>query len=281
MKMHCGVLLLLATSLLSTGALATGPDEKWEVSTQMQMDGMSMPGSKDVFCQPKSEAYDPQRGNTDKNCTTSDVRVVGNTSYWSMRCTGEQEMQGDGEMMRTADALNGEIRMRVDGMEMTMVMTGRRVGTCSAAAEKKAVDTMVADMQAQGDAQIREVCDSLIESNAKDGGAQSDLAGEFSGDGMCAAAKPRLCEQARSRAAGFEGYSAYAQGKGWVAAVCGLQLDRNRQQLCPKAFAAKQYRFLNQHCPIEAKAAKAQHCQGFGRGYTADSMNPYAALCRP
>lgn len=271
---------LLGVAISAAGS-AAGPDEQWEMTTQMQMQGMSMPGTKALVCQPATPAYDPGRGAMDKNCTVSDVRVVGNKSFWKMRCTGADAMQGEGEMMRTPDLLKGTMKMQVEGMDMTMVMSGRRVGSCSQAAEKKKIDAMIGAAQAKSDAAQREVCATLGQSAVKSGGYQPKMPAEFAGGGMCADARPGLCQQARTFAAGFDGYLVYAGSKGWVAAACGITLAANRAQLCPRAFAAKKYVFLKRHCPVEAKAARASHCQGFGRGYTADAANPYAALCRP
>jgi hypothetical protein len=70
------------------------------------------------------------------------------------------------------------------------------------------------------------------------------------------------------------------RGWGWVPGACGIDLEANRAGLCQKAQAEKQYNFLNQSCPAEAKALFARNCQGFGRGYTADAAHPNAALCR-
>lgn len=259
---------------------AAGPDEQWEMTTQMQMQGMSMPGDKRLICQPASSAYDPERGKADKNCTMSEVKMVGNKTSWKMRCTGKDAMDGVGEMTRTADTMQGTIRMQADDMEMTMAMNGRRVGTCSAVAEKQKTDKMIADVQAQAETNTRLACKSIVEAYAGSGGVDARVPQEFSAGGMCANEKPALCTQARARAASFAGYPAYAQGKGWVMNSCGIDLDASRKSLCPKALAAKQLGFLKGNCPVEAAAARAQHCQGFGRGYTSDATHPYAALCR-
>lgn len=276
-----GLVALAAAVLASAVGAASGPDEQWEMTVQMQMQGMSMPGSKSLICQPATPAYDPARGAMEKNCTMSEARVVGNKSFWKMRCTGENAMEGEGEMLRTADALKGNMKMQMQGMAMTMVMTGRRVGSCSAVAEKKKIDVMVADAQAKGDAAQKAACAQLGDMMIKSGGYEPKMPSEFAASGKCAADKPALCEKARALAAGFDGLAVYAKSKGWVAAACGINLANNRGQLCPKAFSVKKYGFLKSQCPVEAKAARAQHCGGFGRGYTADAANPYAALCRP
>ena len=285
MQIRNGGLIMLAAVLMALRAsvvgAAAGPDEQWEMSVQMQMQGMSMPGSKSLICQPATPAYDPARGAMEKNCTMSDTRVVGNKSFWKMRCTGENAMEGEGEMLRTPDALKGNIKMQMQGMAMTMVMSGRRVGTCSAVAEKKKIDVMVADAQAKGDAANKAACAQMGDIMVKSGGHEPKMPADFAAKGNCAASKPMICEKARAFAGGFDGYSVYAKSKGWVAAACGIQLANNRAQLCPKALSARKYGFLKSQCPAEAKAARAQHCGGFGRGYTADAAHPYAALCRP
>ena len=272
---------LFSAALISGACAAAGPDEQWEITTQMQMQGMSMPGTTQRVCQPADSAYDPSRGDADKNCSMTDVRIDGNRTSWKMRCSGEQAMEGEGEMLRTADAMKGTIKVQSDDMEMTMKLSGRRIGSCSATAEKKKTEAMIAGIQAQADASAKEVCQAFVENYAQNGGMDSTVPDEFSARGSCVDAKPQLCTQARARAASFDGYPAYAQGKGWVLSACGIGLEANRKQLCTQALAARQFGFLKRSCPAEATAARAQHCQGFGRGYTSDSAHPYAALCRP
>ena len=273
--------MVLCTVLLATGAHAAGPDEQWEMSTEMQVEGMTMPGTKSLVCQPATPAYDPNRGAMDKDCTVSDVRIVGNRSAWKMRCTGANAMQGEGEMLRTPELLKGSMKMQTQGMVMTMRMSGRRVGSCSQAAEKKKVDALIGAAKAKSDAATREACASIGQAQLKSGGFAPKIPEEYAAGGMCADAKPGLCQQARSFAAGFDGYAAYSASKGWVVAACGIALEANRAPLCGRAFAAKKYAFLKRYCPAETQAARASHCRGFGRGYTADAANPYAALCRP
>lgn len=271
--------VLLCVLLCGTCA-AAGPDEQWEMTTQMQMEGMSMPGSKQLICQPTTDAYDPNRGVADKNCTMSEIKTVGNKTSWKMLCTGKDAMEGEGEMQRTADTMKGTMRLLADDMEMTMAMNGHRVGTCSAVAEKQKSDAMVAKLVAQADADTKLACKSFVDSYVESGGTEERMPDVFAAKGMCADSRPALCTQAKARAASFKGYTSYAQNKGWVTKTCGIDLDAGRKSLCSNALAAKQYGFLKGACPVEATAARAQHCQGFGRGYSSDSRHPFAALCR-
>ncbi len=274
------LILVFLIGLVSGVCAAAGPDEQWEMTSQMQMEGMSMPGSKQLVCQPATPAYDPGRGETDKNCTMSEVKTVGNKTSWKMRCTGKDAMEGEGEMLRTADTMKGTMRMQADDMEMSMALSGRRVGTCSAVAEKQKSDAMVAKVVAQADADTKLACKSLVDSYVESGGTEEHMPDVFTGNKMCADSKPALCTQAKARAASFGGYATYAQNKGWLMKACGIDLDASRKSLCPKALAAKQLGFLKGNCPVEAAAARAQHCQGFGRGFTSDATHPFAALCR-
>ena len=274
-------LAFLLSAVLGSGVCpAAGPDELWEITTQMEMQGMSMPGSTQQVCQPANSAYDPSRGDNQAECSMSEVKTVGNRTSWKMRCSGEEEMEGEGEMLQTAEAMKGTMRVISDGEEMTMKMSGRRVGSCSAAAAQKKTEAMVADLQAQANAGKREACAGFVNIHAQDGGMGNKLPEEFADNGMCADAKPELCAQARARAASFAGYPAYTQGKGWVLAACNIELEPARKTLCTQATSARQFGFLRNHCPVEAAAARTRHCQGFGRGYTSDSSHPYAALCR-
>ncbi len=256
-------------------ALAAGDDESWEISTRMDMPGMAMPAVKHTSCLPRGGAYKPDGGPKDKNCQMSDVRVSGYTTSWKMQCSGREPMTGSGEMTRTADSLNGTIKMNMQGMQVTQVMTGRRVGNCDAAAEKKKMDDRVTAI-------VGDMCKGQIDLAVKSGGYEPRMPETFSRKEQCLASKPELCEKARAFITGYDQYAVYAKSKGWVVAECGIDLDAKRAPLCRSAVAEKKNSFIRDYCPAEAKAFRddyAKNCQGFGRGYTADAAHPNAKHC--
>jgi hypothetical protein len=256
-------------------ALAAGDDESWEMSVKMDMPGMAMPAVKHTTCLPKGGAYKPDSGPKDKNCQMTDVKVSGNTTSWKMQCSGKEPMTGSGEMTRTADTMNGTMKMNMQGIQMTQVMSGRRVGNCDAAGEKKKVDDKVAAI-------IGDSCKMQVDMAVKTGGYETRTPEAFSKKELCLASKPDLCEKARAFITGYDQYAVYAKSKGWVVAECGIDLDAKRAPLCKSAVAEKKNPFIRDYCPAEAKAFRddyARNCQGFGRGYTADAAHPNAKHC--
>jgi hypothetical protein len=279
----------LCLAIAATSVRAAGNDELWEMTTTMKMEGMAMPGMKTKSCIAKDGAYNPDADKKDKNCTTTDYKVSGNTVKWAMKCTGKNAMTGTGEMTRTADSMKGTFNMQAEGMAMVQVMEGKRIGTCDAVAQKKAVNEAVADLKATSEAETRRSCEDTARSITRNGGDRTtgDL---FKGKGMCVAQRDSLCKQLRTRAGTHAGFAAYTnhrdalraanQPSGVALADCGIDLEKQRPDLCKRAVADKNYRFIGGFCSVEAAQLSAKECAGFGRDYTADLARPNAAMCR-
>jgi hypothetical protein len=276
-------------ALASQSASSAGNDELWEMTTTMKMQGMAMPGGKSKSCIAKDGAYNPDTDKKDKNCTTTDYKVSGNTVRWAMKCTGKDAMTGTGEMTRTADTMKGVMKMNAQGMDMEQVMEGKRIGTCDAAAQKKAVDDAVADITAANASGAKLACDNAVRMAAESGG-RGNADNQFKGKGPCVAQKAQLCEQIRSRAGTHAGFAKYIQNRdqaktlnqswGWALGECGIDIETSRPGLCQRAVADRNYRFIGGFCPNEAAQLNAKECAGFGRDYTADMARPNAGMCR-
>ena len=126
------VTLMLAAALITPAhqALAAAEGEWWEMNTTMEMPGMpAMPGGQAVkFCRVKGEEGKPVKSADDKNCTITDVKSVGNTMTFNMKCTGQDAMSGNGEITSTPTTFNQKIKMRTGGETMVMVASGKRIG---------------------------------------------------------------------------------------------------------------------------------------------------------
>ncbi|MBU1237207.1 MAG: DUF3617 domain-containing protein [Gammaproteobacteria bacterium] len=284
-RFACAICLVVGAA----PAWSAGSDELWEMSTTMNMPGMAMPAMKSRTCVAKNGNYRPDKDQDAKNCKMLDYKVSGNTVKWKMQCTGKDAMSGTGEMTKTADTMKGVFKMSSEGMEMTQVMSGRRVGTCDAGEERAKTDKMVADIKAQGDDATRKMCEGSVKRDADNGGLGGDP-GIYQAKGLCPTYKPQLCEQARARVNTYAGYGAYLKARndaqtagtvkwGWVVSDCGINLDKQRSSLCTRAVTDKKYGFIGAYCPVEAKQLSARHCAGFGRDYTADMASPNAAMC--
>jgi len=117
--------------VLSPARAADPPGVLWETTSQMAMAGMpmQMPAQTAKACTAKTWTKPPPGG--DKSCVASDYKMVGNKATWKMQCSGQTPMQGTGEMtFEGSDSYTGAIQATSQGMNMTIKLSGKKVGTC-------------------------------------------------------------------------------------------------------------------------------------------------------
>ena len=137
MKHFFGIAIAAASLTLTFPASAAAEGEWWEMTTTVEMAGMpAMPTDKPVrFCRVKGDEAKPVQSKEEKNCTVSNVKNVGNTMTFNMKCTGKDAMTGTGELTSTPTSFNQKIKMRSGGEDMAMVSSGKRIGgACKAGA---------------------------------------------------------------------------------------------------------------------------------------------------
>lgn len=130
------IAVLAALAAAITPAIAGAADERWEISTRMEMSGMPMrlPATTVIVCTPAGEALEERIVERD-GCNVTRVKRTGNSSRFSLQCTQPQELKGEGTITREAeDAYRGEFSVtgRIDGREVSMKSTysARRLGVC-------------------------------------------------------------------------------------------------------------------------------------------------------
>jgi hypothetical protein len=118
-------------------------DGLWEIKTEMQMEGapMNIPPMTAQQCITPADANDPSkwtpqgrggRGRGGQDCKMSEYKIDGNKVTWSMKCEGAQAMSGTGEIVYSADAYTGTMKMEMSGRgTVTMKYTGKRLGDCT------------------------------------------------------------------------------------------------------------------------------------------------------
>lgn len=130
--------LIVVASVIAQSPIRPG---RWEVTMQMQMPGstIQMPEMKSTRCVTPEDSKDPSRslpsgpegrGGQKSDCKMSDYKVSGNTATWKMACTGPQPMTGTSEMTFTDDSYTSTMKMDSAQGQMTMKMSGKRVGDC-------------------------------------------------------------------------------------------------------------------------------------------------------
>jgi hypothetical protein len=276
--------------LLAAPAAAAEKGTWWEMTTEMEMVGMpfAMPATTFKVCQPDGDWSRPPEGKQDQNCTVRDVKRTGNSMKWKVTCTGEEPMEGEGEMTRTADTLSGRTRITSRQGEMNMKMKGKRVGgACDPEALRKETEAKVEQykaqgqqLQAQADANQARQCDDAIREMQV-----AAIAGSYT---LCKdpAKKAAFCARARTEEgfgklmvqAEMEKASAGAvPGPKAAAKACQLDLAAVQQELCAGAAKRESLGFLGAWCPAEAKVIARRECAG--RGYTAMQGSKYRDFC--
>lgn len=141
-----GVLLSGAVILFVAGSIASGEERtmrpgEYEMTTRMQMEGMSrdIPPttfrhcfSKDDVKDWKKIAQENQRKNND--CEIHDMKMSGNHGSWTMTC--KSGMKGSAEMTYSADGYDMTMNMESSGgpqgpMKMKVHTTAKRLGDCA------------------------------------------------------------------------------------------------------------------------------------------------------
>lgn len=130
-----GAMLLLASSpLLNADQSATATiGDLWEVTSQMSMEGMDMqmPTQTSQVCAPKTWTQPPGGENQQQECQNSDFLLEGSKATWKITCTDPSHSSGEGEINREGDdAYTGTIKFTSDQGNMTLALSGRRIGEC-------------------------------------------------------------------------------------------------------------------------------------------------------
>ncbi len=120
--------------------------EKWKVTNQMQMGGMSMPGQSSEICKQPGDDSVPVR--TDGDCQVYDNKRVGNVQSFKMRCTGEQPVEGSAQLTYMGpDHYTGKMEMKTGGETMVMNYEGQKLGKCDGTEINFVAKKMMADAE--------------------------------------------------------------------------------------------------------------------------------------
>ncbi|HLZ19593.1 MAG TPA: DUF3617 family protein [Smithellaceae bacterium] len=137
MKKMLIIVVVLLSVLWAGGVWAQLKDGLWEMTTQVQMKGMSqkMPPATFRQCITKNDPV-PKQQDKNYDCKTTSLKVSGNTVNYAAECKGpEGVMTVNGKSTYTGNAMEGSATtsFKMKGqpaMEMTSRMTGTYVGPC-------------------------------------------------------------------------------------------------------------------------------------------------------
>ena len=109
---------------------------KWEISSQMQLQGLpiKIPPIKHTQCITEDDLA-PKGMHQQKNCSAFDIKVSSNTVSWSMRCqTQAGDVAGKGRVTYQKTSFSGSFQMEMPGpegkMNMTSQLKGHYIGPC-------------------------------------------------------------------------------------------------------------------------------------------------------
>jgi len=127
--MGAAVVIAVGVGAGTMAGAQTAKGDLWETTSQMSMDGMPMrmPSNTVKVCAAK-DWKEPPGGR--KDCKSSNMKVEGNKVTWDVKCTSPT-MTGRGEILRqSAEAYSGAIAFTSDQGNMTVKLTGKKIGEC-------------------------------------------------------------------------------------------------------------------------------------------------------
>ena len=132
-RIFIGICLGLVSfcSAVYAGSEMNMQDGMWEITSQVKMQGMTIPPMTFSQCITKDNAVPQNNSPGQDDCKVSDMKTTGSTVSWSVVC-GEQagNMKGKGKITYHGDRFEGEMTTEHMGMAMVTEMSGRRTGPC-------------------------------------------------------------------------------------------------------------------------------------------------------
>lgn len=291
----------LAGAMLVAGlAHAQQTGELWEMTSQMSMQGMPagmIPAQTQQVCQ--SKAFDRTPGQEDPSkCKITNLRQSPTRIQYDVRCEGNPPMTGSADYTFEANRTRMKGTMRVvskDG-EMTMQLTGRKVGSCDPAETRRAQNKQVEDAKKQHAAIMKQADDEQIRGCRQ---SLEKMEPSFGVVGICARRSDQECKAMmggltppvkNACTANMKEYCGRYQTRDGLlrigtskarleqtASLCGQSLASVRAKLCPAAVKDDALPFIAQQCPVEAKAIAQRECGG--RAFTVAKGSRYGEFC--
>lgn len=280
-------------------AQGKGAGEVWEIT-------MNIPGMPAGMMKPQRvcQGDDPSRAATQdpskKDCKVTSSKKTASGTYVVLSCPDGSTMTIDQQYNAARSEFKSTMSTKGgrDG-DMTMNMTGRKVGTCDAVAENKARDAKIdgmkkqaaagtaaaaAAMKQQSDNQVKQCSTALESMNWGGFGAHGQCYKRT--DGQCAqfaemhkhypeatkACNANIGEYCKR----FQTADGFMKTRGDenAAKMCGVSAKAIKTAQCPKT---QNLAFLGAYCPVQAKPIAMEHCTG--RDYTSRNGGKYNVFC--
>jgi hypothetical protein len=128
----CAVISAVFLCAVPAGAGSNIQEGLWEITTEVKMSGMQVPPQKHTQCFTKEDMV-PVDPNNPQGCVVKEKNINGNTVNWTMECsTSGATTVSKGSITYAGDSFSGKMETTVKemNMEMTSIMSGRRIGPC-------------------------------------------------------------------------------------------------------------------------------------------------------
>jgi hypothetical protein len=289
----------LACAALSGVAQAQQTGELWEMTSSMSMPGMPagmIPAQTQQVCQGQNFDRTPGQERDRSKCTISNMKRSPTRITYDIKCDGNPPTTGSADYQFEANRtrMKGTMRMVTKDGEMTMQMSGRKVGACDPAEARRAQQKQVDDMKSQAAAMQKQGDDQQIQACHQD---LEKMRPTFGVVGMCAAGEQAFCNPNATSAAVKKACTAdmgefckrYQTRDGLLkignrkdtldrsAKLCKQPVANVRAKLCPAAVRDDALHFVALQCPAEAKQIAARECGG--RSFTVAAGSKYAEFC--
>lgn len=164
--------LFALSALLLAGvagsAVAAPVEDKWEITTSMEMVGMpfAMPPTKQLVCLPQNQPTSEKMVPVKENCKMTKFTTSGNTSKFHVECPPPEQMSGDGEFTQLGkDAYKGSMaikgKMEGESVDMKMTYAGKKLGVCGAKDAAISPTAMMAKQQAMVNQSCTQMADAM------------------------------------------------------------------------------------------------------------------------
>jgi hypothetical protein len=253
---------------------AGGPDDLYEITMSMEMEGMKMPGMKQTACTKKG-AKDEERVPMEEGCRIVDTKRSGAKTVMKMVCekgadrtTATMEMETLG---KDAWRVKSDLQGVRDGEKFAMKsdVAGKRIGGCTAGEMERKFAAAQADAQSKIDAQIAKECDKGLDR------LEAALFVPIEGAQLppealvCRGRKAEFCAKAAKVAGGVTSTDAWRSaqqqyGERWASAAkgCGTDPGIAMAPLCKAEVAKQNWSFVGEACRAEARALVGAKCAG-------------------
>lgn len=280
----CALAALAAAAAAALLPLPAGAQEKgepWEITTKMEMAGMSMPGQSQRVCiakNTKDDAFVPKQD----DCKVVDSRRTANKYSYTMECAGKEPSTVSGDITFGREQYDGRMKMTMKRSKDTMDMSfaGKRLpGECVDTARQQ-----VAAAQAQAAATSSQVCKE---------GLDKLMWQYFFADReavICAGQQKEFCARVTKLAQDMrepEGYRAARKSHGDLGAAfshCGQNFAATTAAACKRGVDGRSWGFVAESCDDDVRVLGKAHCEGVAFSSVPQGMGPvcsrYASLVR-